>query len=294
MTPATATLSPPTRATTVRTLALVEARRYARHPLFIIGLVLSVWAMVVVTKDLTQGTDDDTIDLIDAVFIPALLLGLLGVFVGVHLTRSMARSTEPIEAAPTDGVARTAALCLGSLVPGVVAVVWLVWLYVVSTRWPNDVHTSLTDLDLATMRGAGVVCAVGGPLFGIMVGRWARFPGAGLLAVVVLYGWVMLSSGGLAMSASRLASLVQLNAPFVGWTSSDSPTHFKPWVAGGSPAWHLVYAVLLCGLAATAAMLHEAQGRQRSRLIRIFTAIAVLALTSLALAALADPTRIPL
>jgi hypothetical protein len=41
-------------------------------------------------------------------------------------------------------------------------------------------------------------------------------------------------------------------------------------------------------------MLHEAWGAQRSRLVRLWAIIAVLALVSLALAVVPDPTRIPL
>ncbi|MEO7269739.1 MAG: hypothetical protein ABIW49_11095 [Knoellia sp.] len=294
MSTATAAVAAPTRAETVRTLALMEARRYARHPLFLLGIALMAWFTLVITKDLAQDTADDTIGVVDATFLPALLLGLTGVVVGLQLTRSMSTSAESVEASPTDGVARTTALCLASLVPGVVTAVWLVWLYVVENVWPNYAEAAVSARDLAAIHAAGLVCAVGGPLFGVMVGRWTQFPGAGLLAVVVLYGWVMLSSGGLALPASRLASLAHLNAPFVGWISSDDSSHMNPWIAGGSPLWHLAYAALLCGVAATAAMLHDARGTQRSRLIRIFSAFAVLALVSLALAALADPTRTPL
>jgi hypothetical protein len=80
----------------------------------------------------------------------------------------------------------------------------------------------------------------------------------------------------------------------VGWVSSNSPTFQDPWIAGGSPLWHLVYITVLCGLAASAAMLHDALGTQRARLIRVFVLLCVMALVSLALAAAPDPTRIPL
>ena len=91
-------------------------------------------------------------------FLPAFFLGLLGVFIGVQLTRSMARCTEPVQAAPTDGLARTAALCLSTVVPAAAAIAWLVWLYAVSAAWPNP-PTALTAGDLAAIRAAGVVCA---------------------------------------------------------------------------------------------------------------------------------------
>jgi len=117
---------------------------------------------------------------------------------------------------------------------------------------------------------------------------------AGLLAAFVLFGWVMLSTGALAMSATRMSTLAHVWAPFVGWHSSDSVTGEAPWIAGGSPVWHLAYITALCGLAATAAMLHDAWGTQRARLIRVFVLVSVLALASLALAVAADPTRVPL
>lgn len=285
----------PTKAATLRTLAGLEARRYARHPLFLIGVVLLVWVMVSMARDLSDGTGDaQTLGVADGAIVPAFFLGVLGVFVGHRLTRSMAHSSEAVEASPADGVIRTAALCLACLVPGAVALVWLAWNYVAMAVWPGPYSDAIGSTNLAAMLSAGVVYAVGGPLFGVMVGRWTRFPGAGLVAAVFLVGWAMLSTFGLLMSASRVGTLVHLNAPFTTWVSSDSASHADSWVAGGSPVWYLVYVTLLCGVAASAAMLHEAWGAQRSRLVRIWAVLLVLALVTLALAAASDPTRIPL
>lgn len=176
----------PARAATLRTLAGLEARRYARHPLFLIGAALMVWTTVGMAQDLANGTGDARIlSVADGTTVPAFFLGVLGVFVGHRLTRSMARSREAVEASPADGVIRTAALCLACLVPGAVAMVW-------------------------------------------------------------------------------------------------------------SPLWYVVYITVLCGVAASAAMIHEARGAQRSRLVRVWASLAVLAIVSLALAAASDPTRIPL
>ena len=282
----------PTPTATLRTLASLEARRYARHPLFLIGVALMVWVMVSIAKGLADGTGDAQIlSVSDGTTVPAFFLGVLGVFIGHRLTRSMARSSEAVEASPADGVTRTAALCLACLVPGLAAVVWLAWNYVAMAIWPGPYSAAISSTNHAAMLSAGVVYAVGGPLFGVMVGRWTRFPGAGLVAAVVLVGWALLGTYGLLMSASRVGNLVHLNAPFTTWVSSDSPTAVS-WVAGGSPVWYLVYVTLLCGVAASAAMLHEAWGAQRSRLVRIWAVLLGLALVSLALAAASDPTRI--
>lgn len=229
----------------------------------------------------------------DTSTVPAFLLGVLGVFVGYHLTRSLDRTAEAVDGAPADGVTRTAALCLACLLPGVVALIWVGWMYVALAVWPIPPSAAITSADRAAMLLAAVAYAVGGPVVGVMAGRWTRSPGAGLLAAVVLIGWSLLSTFGLRMSASRISNLVHLNSPFTHWVSSDGPGR-PNWVAGGSPAWYLVYIAVLCGLAATAAMLHEAVGAQRSRLIRDLGILAILAIASLGLAAAADPTRIPL
>jgi hypothetical protein len=277
---------------TLRTLAGVEARRYARHPLFLTGVALMVWVMVNIAQGLANGTGDaQLLSVSDGTTVPAFFLGVLGVFVGHRLTRSMARSSEAVEASPADGVTRTAALCLACLVPGVAAMVWLAWNYVAMAVWPGPYSAAISSTNHAAMLSAGVVYAVGGPLFGVMVGRWTRFPGAGLVAAVVLVGWALLSTSGLLMSASRVGTLVHLNAPFTTWVSSDSPTAVS-WVAGGSPVWYLIYVTLLCGVAASAAMLHEARGAQRSRLVRDWAILLGLALVALTLAAASDPTRI--
>jgi hypothetical protein len=277
----------PAHRVTLRTLALVEARRYARHPLFLVGA-----GMVVVTSVTARRGDWDASN-VDGVAIPAFFLGLLGVFVGHRLTRSVDRSADAVEAAPADGVTRTAALCLACLLPGAVALSWLAWMHLAMALWPVPETSGYSSWDRVAMLGVGVVGAVGGPLVGVLVARWTRFPAAGLVAAVLLVGWCLLGTHGLAMPASRAANLVHLNPPFATWLSADGPD-LPWWVAGGSPSWYVAYLVALCGLAATAAMLHEAVGRQRRRLLRALAVIGVVAVTCLTLAATADPTRVPL
>lgn len=287
MTTITDRVTAPTPAVTLWSLTGIEARRYARHPLFLLGVALLVVTAAFSSRDLNPSAGTDTIE-------PAFFLGLLGVLVGYQLTRSMARSTEAVEASPTDEVMRSAALCLACLVPGVIALVWVGWTYIAMAMWPISHTAAISSTDRSLMLVASVAYAVGGPLFGVMVGRWTSFPGAGVAAVVVLFGWTLLGTFGLAMSPSRLSTLIHLSAPFTSWLSADGPAPAPLWVAGGSPGWYLVYLTLLCGLAADAALLHRAEGTRRSWLIRALVLLALLALLALALAASPDPTRIPL
>ncbi|HLM04835.1 MAG TPA: hypothetical protein VK402_06555 [Blastococcus sp.] len=270
---------------TLRTLAWVEARRYARHPVFLLGAGLLVWSSVAISDDLDATFPDFKVAV-------GFLVGVFGVLVGYQLTRSLSRSTDAVTAAPADGVLRTAALCLACLVPGALGLAWVGWLYAtaVLTSTPDS---AIGTGDRIAILLAGAVATVGGPLVGVMVGRWTRFPGAGLVAAVLLVLWTGFSSSALEQRASHLTDLARLQAPFAFWTSSGD-AHATNWVAGGSPWWHLAYVVLLCGLAATAAMVHEATGGRRTRLWRVLAVLGVLALGCLALAVAGDPTRVPL
>ncbi|MGY1652788.1 hypothetical protein [Geodermatophilus sp. SYSU D01119] len=274
--------APSTRGATLRSLALAEARRYARAPVFLVGVALLVWATVTSLGDLDDAGGDLAV-------VPAACLGLAGVLVGHSLTRSTSRPGDAVRAAPADGVLRTAALALACLVPGAVALAWAVWVALALAA--ADLPAAIGWARQAGMLATGVVATVGGPLVGVLVGRWTRFPGAGLVAAVVLTGWALACTAGLMMGATRWGTLVHLNAPFTTWTSADGPDA-PAWLAGGSPWWYVAYQVALCGLAATAAMAHEATGARRTRLWRVLAVLAVVAVGCLGLASAADPTRV--
>jgi hypothetical protein len=282
----TAVIAAPTRATTLRSLAWVEAGRWARHPLFLLGTALLAWSSVAVSDDLTREFPDFKV-------APAFFLGLLGVFVGYQLSRSLARSTDAVDAAPADGALRSAALCLACLVPGAVGLIWVAWLYLASAVTPAT-DSAIGVADRIAILLAGAVATVGGPLFGVLVGRWTSFPFAGLVAAVLLVGLTFLGNvaTGLSESESRLEHLVRLTAPFAFWLDIGGAEGDK--MVGGSPWWHLAYIVLLCGLAVTAAMVHGATHERRARLWRVLVVLGVLALGCLALAVAPDPTGIPL
>ncbi len=276
-------------------LAGLEARRYARHPLFLTGAgVLAVTTFV--TQDDLGATVGDT------ALVPAFLLGLLGVLVGYQLTRSMQVSADAASAAPVDQTTRTAALCLACLVPGAAALLWLTWTLLALAVWPAPTSAAISTGDRLAMLAAGVAQAVGGPLLGVLAGRRLRLPVGGLLVAVGLVVWVVLAivaAGrpqgpdpvGLAADPSRAGTVLALHKPYVVWAAQD--TADGPfWVNAGSPAWYLAYLVTLCGLAATAALLHGSSGAPRGRLTRVLAVLALLAAGSLVLACAPDPARV--
>ena len=177
--------------------------------------------------------------------------------------------------------------------PGVVALAWVGWIYAALAVGDVPLSATVGAGARAAMLLSGVVASVGGPLFGVLVARWVRFPGSALVAVVVLAGWVLAGTVSLALPPSRVGTLLHLSAPTTAWSSADGPRS-PAWIAGGSPGWYLGYLLMLCGLAVTAALLPSTTGPRRGRLLRVLALLGVAALACLTLAVLPDPARIPL
>ena len=260
-------------------------------PALPVGVGLLVWTTVVSTGDLAQNAG--TADPGDLDILPAFCLGLLGVFVGHQLTRSLDASGEAIGASPRTAFGGPRRCASPASCPGW----WRSRGSAGSTLALAVGHIPLSGSISAGARAAmllsGAVAAVGGPLFGVLVARWVRFPGSALVAVVVLAGWVLVSTVSLAMPPSRAGTLLHVSAPLTNWVSADGPRS-PAWVAGGSPGWYLGYQLVLCGLAVTAALLPSASGPRRGRLLRLLAVLGVVALACLTLAVLPDPVRIPL
>jgi hypothetical protein len=289
----TSTLTRPASTTgtaTLRTLARAEGRRYARHPLFLVGVALLAATTLFTVRELADVFERGSVG--EMAFLPVFFLGLLGVIVGHQLTQTIDRAAEAVDATPTSATRRTAALCLACLLPGAVALAWVAVIYAALAVYPVPDRVPISSGDRAAMLGAAVTCAVGGPLFGVLAARWTRIPGGGLVAAIVLVGWVLLGTFALALTPSRWSSLLHLHPPYTQWILRQAGGPVE--VVGGAPPWHLAYSTLLCGLAVTAALYRTAGGAQRPRLLQAGLLLLLLALISLGLAAAADPTRMPL
>jgi hypothetical protein len=274
----------------LRVLAGMEARRFARHPLFLTCAALTAWSMYQLHADTYANRDVAALELS---LTPAFLMGLGGMVVAYRLTRSTRRSAEAVEGVPSDEPTRTAALLLACLVPFSVAVVamahvviaWHVEPMTWATAWD---HFSAVERD--AMMVAGALAGLGGPVLGVCLGRWWRWPGAVLLATVLLVAWAILT---LVPWDSRLGNVWHMTSPYVLWYSgTDSDTTVD--ALGGSPTLRVAYVLTLIGLAATAALLHGASGAQRETLRRWFAGFAVAAVAALLVAALTGPEFVTL
>jgi hypothetical protein len=273
----------------LRALAEVEALRFARHPLFLVTVALVARSAWLEHSD-SYAQDHSALE---QALGPVFLLGLGGMLVAYRLTRSTRRAEDAVAGVPSDEPTRTAALLLACLVPFTVAVAAMANIVVVWHLDPSTWSTgwaSFTATERDAMMVAAALAGLGGPVLGVCLGRWWRWPGAPLVATVGLVAWSILT---LAPLDSRWGNAWHMSAPFVLWvTGSDSdPT---PGVLGGSPVWRVGYVLALIGLAATAAMLHGSAGSVRGRLQRLLALLAAAAVALLVVASVSGPTLVQL
>ena len=267
-------------------LAGVEARRFARHPLFLVAVALTAQDAYTMHRDTYDNRDEGALELSLG---QAVFLGLLGLVVAYRLTRSTRRADEVIKGMPAEEPTRTAALLLACLVPFAVSSLASLQIVVSWHIEPNtwaDGWSQFSSMERDAMMMAAALSGLGGPVLGVCLGRWWRWPGASLVACVGLVAWSIL---GLVPWESRWGNVSHMTTPFTVWFSALEDENENGYF-GGSPTWRVAYVLSLIGLAAVAALLHGATGRTRAQLLRAFAGLGVLAVTTLLIAALPGPT----
>ena len=211
----------------------------------------------------------DANPMVGTLFI-ALLIGVFGFIVAHRLTTSLRRTRDLATTAPVDSQQRTLALCLACLVPATAGVLVAVFMLVTAAIWtpvgdPVTAHVAWFRDDsamdvLATLIAMGPVAALGGPLLGVAVARWAPFRGSALIGVVTLVFLTALPSES--ASPWRLLSawpiLVDEHT-----ATENGPVVRSEFVPHVEPIWALLYLLCLCGLAVVAALLRDPGHRRR-------------------------------
>ncbi len=261
--------------TALPALARVEAKRFARHPLFLLGIAIMLIPMVGVVWQRELDANPMT----GTLFI-ALLIGVFGFIVAHRLTTSLLRTRDLAGTTPVDRQQRTLALCVACLVPAAAGVVVMIFMLVTAAIWtpvgdPVSAHVAWFRDDpaidvLATLIAMGPVAALGGPLLGVAVARWAPFRGSALIAVVTLVFLTALPSE--APSPWRLLSawpvLVDEHV-----NDGSGPIVRSNFVPDVEPIWALLYLLCLCGLAVVAGLLRD-PGHRRP-LLRAFAGLSI-------------------
>jgi hypothetical protein len=247
---------------TVLALARAESRRYARHPLFLVPAGLLLLSMVDGVRQQEQNASP-----MNGALLIAFLIGVFGFVVAHRLTTSMRRTGDMVGTVPVGAQQRTLALLLACLVPATAGVVYAVYMLVTGAIWPPvgvpaDAHVAWfrdeSDLAvLATVIALGPVAALGGPLLGVAVARWAPFRGSALVGVVALVFLAALPSDAPVPWSTLPPWPMLYDEHADGSVLTDSAL-----IPGIAQWWLVVYLLCLCGLAAVAALLRDRPHRQ--------------------------------
>ncbi len=279
--PMTSLSLPATGSVGLRTMAGIEARRLARHPAFLVGVVLAfaLMAVMYVTDHNPKLTD-----LLSMPVIPAFFIGLPSLVAAARLTRSTEATAEAIGTAPGTESRRTAALALACLVPFVAGAVWIAAEIVLAQVRGVHPHewwfATMPDWQVwSILIALGPVACLGGGLLGVLTGRWLRFPGAPAVAVIATVVVVMIGQMPVVYTDGSVARL------WVPWAMfhSGSETDGTQALFAGNPAFYLLYTLALCAAAALVAMWHDRSARTAA-LRNAIVGVTVVGLACLALA----------
>src|SRR5689334_13462072 len=170
-----------------RAMAGIEARRMARHPVFLLGVTL---AFVVLGLFLATSKEEGVPDVLTLPLLGAFYIGLTSVIAAALLTRSTEVAVEAVATAPGSEARRTLAL-VGAAVPPLVAGLAFSLVLVLAAR---VIGVAPQEWWFATLPAWQVwslllmcpVACFGGALLGVLTGRWLRFRGASAVVVVGL------------------------------------------------------------------------------------------------------------
>jgi hypothetical protein len=272
---------------TFTALAARELRRFTLNPVFL-------FAVAFITFALWAGQDTGTTEIDTANPYPAIFLGGFGMMAAYWLTRSMHASEPVAGVTPVTLPARTAALCTVALVPfacGCLALLRFVQLIPVSSPLYGPFSPSAR---IAVLIGQIVIPALGGPLLGVALGRWVRFPGAAFVLFLIIYGWVSLVTiVTMSHPDSLPVTVLRLFSPFAffTYTGDTNSAGYVVTAWRGSPWFFIGWQLALCAIAVLVALLRGAEGRLRSRIIRALGITGVAAVILLVLAALGGFTH---
>jgi hypothetical protein len=263
--------------TTLAALAAREMRRFVVNPVFLFAVVMTAWT----TWDYRNapatavGTGN---------WYPWIFLGGFGMMATFWLTRSMRDSEPVVGVTPTTLPARTAALCAVAVVPflcGVLTLFAFLHFHPVGAR----VYGAFSPpAQVAVLVGQIVIPSLGGPLLGVALGRWVRFPGAALVLSLVIFGWVNVATfGSLSHPDSAAFTALRLFSPFAFFTYMENVADVTTW--RGSPWFFIGWQLALCATAVLVALLRGADGRVRSQIVRALQIVLAVAAIMLVLAA---------
>jgi hypothetical protein len=265
-------------------MAVIEARRMARHPVFLLGVALGY---VVLGLYFVLVNDEAGVRLaLSLPLLGAFYIGLTTVIAAARLTGSTEAAIEAVATAPGTEARRTLALAAAGIPPFVAGLVFSVGLVIAAQvigvapqEWWFGTLPAWQVWSIVLM--CPVAC-LDGALLGVLTARWLRFRGASAIVVVALIAVTLLGQTPLLDTGS---SEWRLWVPWAIFESGDNPDGSQTLIAG-NPAAYLGYLLTLGALAVLGAMWHD----RTARTSRFRAVVAAVALAALALFAVAVTT----
>lgn len=219
-------------------LAVPEAWRIVRHPVALVGLALHLALFASIA-------DNGPRDAFDVMSTGSTFFYGVFVFFAANLVATRTRrdgSRELLAPLAAGEHERTLALCLAALGPTLLnLVVNAAGYLVLDLRGLFEVHPTFWHVAPAPLT------VLGGALLGVMVARWAPYPGVALVVMAAMFAWnVWVSNDGEGDTG--------LLGTYVSWAVYGPGTAWYG-LQPGSPAWHVAYIAALCGMAAAGALL---------------------------------------
>ncbi|MFI5910567.1 hypothetical protein [Dactylosporangium sp. NPDC051541] len=261
----------PDAGSTFAVLAGQEIRNYLRAKLFWFGAALTL------AVDVVMLAGDDPTSSGSYMIAPAALLGVLGLVVMYGLTRRSDHAAAAAGAVAVPERTRTLALAAATVVPLAIAVVSFVaavvtWYvhppaaYVVPPGIPNA-------FVFAQMVGDGVLCAVGGPLLGLLLARYFPKRGISAVASVLLVIVTILLQGGL-VAGGQPYRVFWFWTYFLTQSAAGGPGEHHFTTNPGNPFLWVLYLVTVCAIGVVVAVRHDPES-DRSRLGKAAIGLAV-------------------
>jgi hypothetical protein len=241
-----------------RAMAVIEARRMARHPVFVFGVALG---FVVLGLYIVLVHDEGIVVVLSLPLLGAFYIGLTSVIAAALLTRSTEVAVEAVATAPGTEARRTLALAAAGIPPFLAGLVFsgalVVAAKVIGVAPQEWWFGTLPEWQVWSIVLLCPVACLDGALLGVLAGRWLRFRGASAVVVVALIVVTLLGQAPLLESAS---SEWRLWVPWAVWHTGDNPDGTQTLIAG-NPAAYLGYLLALGALAVLGAMWHDRTAR---------------------------------
>jgi hypothetical protein len=242
-----------------RAMAVIEARRMARNPVFLLGVVLG---FVVLGLYFVLVDDETGVPVVLSLpLLGAFYIGLTTVIAAALLTRSTEVAVEAVATAPGTEARRTLALAGAGIPPFVAGLVFSVALVVavkvIGVAPQEWWFGTLPDWQVWSIVLMCPVACLDGALLGVLTGRWLRFRGASAVVVVALIVVTLLGQAPLLETGS---SEWRLWVPWAIFHTGDNADGTQTLIAG-NPAAYLGYLLALGALAVLGAMWHDRTAR---------------------------------